>query len=490
MTRARRLVPALLVVALLAGSCTSAANPATPATSTSTPATTATTPPANPGPNIVFIITDDETYAEAQDAATNANLNADLVSKGITFTNAIIPNPLCCPSRTSILRGQLSSKTGVWTNSGPYGGWRTAHNNGDEDSTVATWLQGVGYRTALIGKYLNGYEDASWVPPGWDYWRGEEINDSGGGYFNYRVSEDGTEVQYGSSPSDYSDDVMTGFATDFIASTPIGQPLFMYVGYRSPHGPRTSAPRYAADPRCDGVSTTGLPDFRVAGVGAPRYILRAPKLPLSVGAQEPMDACRSLLAVDDGVGAITQALAASGRLADTMIVFISDNGYMYGEHRWGAKRVPYESSIHVPLVIRYDPLTAKHAGTTNASVVANIDLAPTAAALAGVTPPLLEDGRSLMPLLNGKARSVRTGVLLEAYSKDQAPSMPSYCGWRTQRYTYVRYLTGEQGLYDLGADPFEMSNLASDPAWQALRERLAAKATAACVPPPPDWKSR
>ena len=478
--RARRLVPALLAAALISGSCTAR-----------THATTAArTPSGSPGPNIVFIITDDETYAEAQLAATNTNLNADLLSKGISFTNAIIPNPLCCPSRTSILRGQLSSKTGVWTNSPPYGGWRTAHNAGDENSTVATWLQGAGYRTALIGKYLNGYEDPSWVPPGWDYWRGQEINDSGGGYFNYRVSENGTEVRFGSSPQDYSVDVMTGFATSFIASTPPSQPLFMYVGYRSPHGPRTAAPRYADDPRCDGVSTTGLPDFGVAGAGAPHYILHAPALAPTIGSVEPMDACRSLLAVDDGVGAITQALADSGRLANTMIVFISDNGYMYGEHRWVAKRVPYESSIHVPLVIRYDPLTAKRAGTTNTSVVANIDLAPTAADLAGIIPALPEDGHSLVPLLNGTAGSVRNGVLLEGFSQDVVPRMPSYCGWRTARYAYVRYLTREEGLYDLAADPYEMKNLASDPAWQELRRRLAAKATAACVPPPPDWKSR
>jgi N-acetylglucosamine-6-sulfatase len=487
-TRVHRLFPALLVVALLGASCTPTVK-LVPSSAAPSRSVTASGPAAAPGPNIVFIITDDETYAEAQLAATNTNLNADLVSKGITFTNAIIPNPLCCPSRTSILRGQLSSKTGVWTNSGPYGGWQAAHDAGDETSTVATWLHGAGYRTALIGKYLNGYEKARWVPPGWDYWRAEEINDSGGGYYNYRVSENGTEVSFGSAPADYSDDVMTGFATSFIASTPKSQPLFMYVGYRSPHGPSTAAPRYTTDPRCDGASTTGLPDYRVAGAGAPRYILDAPRIPASFGSTAPVDSCRSLLAVDDGVGAITRALASAGRLADTMLVFISDNGYMYGEHRWIAKRVPYESSIHVPLIIRYDPLTADRAGTTNAGVVANIDLAPTAAALAGITPPLTEDGQSLVPLLNGTARSVRKGVLLEGYSQDKGPRMPSYCGWRTTRYVYVRYLTGEQQLYDLAADPYEMKNLATDPAWQGLRQRLASKATAACMPPPPDWPS-
>lgn len=170
-----------------------------------------------------------------------------------------------------------------------------------------------------------------------------------------------------------------------------------------------------------------------------------------------------------------------------MLVFISDNGYMYGEHRWMAKRVPYESSIHVPLVIRYDPLTAGRAGTKNASVVANIDLAPTAAALARIKPPIAENGRSLISILNGKARAVRTGVLLEGYSPDINPPMPSYCGWRTMRYAYVKYSTGEQQLYDLVKDPFEMKNLEHNAASQSLLRGLAAKARAACTPPPPDW---
>ena len=473
-TRAPRAFPALLLLVLIAGSCT-------PMTVPPAPHATAA------GPNIVFIITDDETYAEAQDAATNQHLNADLVSKGITFTNGIIPDPLCCPSRTSILRGQLSSATGVWTNRGPYGGWAAARANGDENSTIATWLQQKGYATGLVGKYLNGYNNASYVPPGWSYWRAQEINDKGGGYYHYRVSVQGKQTFFGSDPPDYSVDVMTKFATDFITQTPSVQPLFLYVGFRSPHGPRTPAPRYSQDPRCDGVGTTALPDYRVPGAGAAQYILNAPGVPPDLGSTDPVDACRSLLAVDDGIGAITEALADSGRLANTMLVFISDNGYMYGEHDWEAKRVPYESSIHVPFVIRYDPLTAKRAGTTDSSIVANIDLAPTAADLAGVTPPLAEDGRSLVPLLDGSADSVRSGVLLEGYSPDQKPPVPSFCGWRTQRYAYVRYTTGEEQFYDLAVDPYEMTNLAFDPGSQAQMKLLAAKAVAACDPPPPDW---
>ena len=137
--------------------------------------------PATSGPSIVFIISDDETYAEAQNAATNTHLDRNIAAHGITFTNAIIPNPLCCPSRTSILRGQYSSTTKVWTNRGQYGGWSAARAAGDENSTIATWLQAKGYRTGLVGKYLNGYDDSHYIPPGWDYWRAEEINDAGGG---------------------------------------------------------------------------------------------------------------------------------------------------------------------------------------------------------------------------------------------------------------------------------------------------------------------
>ncbi len=435
----------------------------------------------------MFIVTDDETYAEAQDPATNVHLHAELVSKGITFTNAIIPNPLCCPSRISILRGQQSSATGLWTNHGDYGGWETAHNTGLENSTIATWLRQRGYATGLVGKYLNGYQTASWVPPGWTYWRAQEINDRGGGYYRYHVSVQGKQTWFGGGAQDYADDVLTRYATEFIAQTPKVQPLFLYVAYRSPHGPRTAAPRYASDPRCDGVSTTGLPDYRVAGAGAPDYIAHAPRFPPDLGSTEPVEACRSLLAVDDGIHSIVAALADSGRLPNTLIAFVSDNGYMYGEHDWEAKRVPYESSIHVPLIIRYDPLTHFRAGTRNTSVVANIDLGPTAAALAHVKPPLQEDGISLVPLLRGSTGSVRDGVLIEGYSPELRPYMPSFCGWRTARDVYIRYVTGEQQLYDLTADPYEMNNLAAEPTSRHLLVQMKAKADAACTPPPPDW---
>lgn len=258
------------------GACTSVAAQQ-PATSKPTPAVK----PATSGPSIVFIISDDETYAEAQNAATNTHLDRNIAAHGITFTNAIIPNPLCCPSRTSILRGQFSSATKVWTNRGQYGGWLAAHAAGDENSTIATWLHAKGYRTGLVGKYLNGYDESSYIPPGWDYWRAEEINDAGGGggYYGYKMSVQGRQVRYGKTPADYSVDVMTGYATRFIRTTPRSQPLFLYVGYRSPHAPRTPAPRYLNDSRCNRASTAGLPDYRVAGAGAPDYILQAPELP-------------------------------------------------------------------------------------------------------------------------------------------------------------------------------------------------------------------
>ena len=211
------------------------------ATLSVTPATRSTASPTPP--NIVFIITDDETYMEALHQATNTNLDADVASQGVWFSNAVVSNPLCCPSRASILRGQLSSHTGIWSNSGANGGWPTAHGNGDENDTVATWLDSAGYRTGLVGKYLNGYHTPSWIPPGWDYWRAEEIDDASNGYYNYQVSVQGTEVKFKKAASDYSDDVMTNYATNFISSTPANQPLFLYVAYRAPHDPRTPATR-------------------------------------------------------------------------------------------------------------------------------------------------------------------------------------------------------------------------------------------------------
>jgi arylsulfatase A-like enzyme len=167
-----------------------------------------------------------------------------------------------------------------------------------------------------------------------------------------------------------------------------------------------------------------------------------------------------------------------------MIVFASDNGIGFGENRWVDKKVPYESSIRVPTVVRYDPITQQTARTDNHFLL-NVDFAPTFAALAGVSAPGAE-GANFLPLLGGNSSGWRTDFLIEHANAKTGP-VPAYCGVRNQQYLYVKYQTGEQELYDLQNDPYELQNQASNPAYSSVRSTLYARMVQLCTPPPPGF---
>ena len=425
-------------------------------------------------PNVVIVITDDQ---RADQLARMPVTNSELVGKGVKLDRAFASHPLCCPSRTSILRGQYAHTTGIYTNGGSLGGWAGFRDRGLEQSTLATWLDDAGYETALVGKYLNGYAaSTNYVPPGWDFWRGGEPN--------YYVGGAGV----------YQTDLITRYADEFIRRTPTSTPLFLYLSYFKPHAPSKPAPRYAADPRCDGISTSSGPSFNEEEVGdkpspVKRTPLLTPEQQISVGTTLPTDQCRALLSVDDGVAAVLRALQDTDRLADTLIVFMSDHGLFLGEHRLQGKVLTYEEAIHIPLVIRYDRLTGG-VPSVDRRLVVNVDLAPTIADLVGlsVTPGCPDppygpcdgtfDGRSLMPLLDGSVSGWRSSFLVENHRS---------CGVRSNRYVFVRYNTGEEELYDLATDPYQLSNLlpTTTPGIQARRDQLFARLQILCQPPPP-----
>ncbi len=171
-------------------------------------------------PNIVLILTDDERW-DRPDFPTLPNVESSLVEHGVTFSNGFVVNSLCCPSRASILTGQYSHSTLVYDNGGQYGGFRSFHQ---DSSTIATWLHAAGYRTALLGKYLNGYNKL-YIPPGWDHWNAFKGAPSGGAYYNYDLNDDGLVVHHGSSDADYSTDVLASDADSFIRGTDPSQPL-------------------------------------------------------------------------------------------------------------------------------------------------------------------------------------------------------------------------------------------------------------------------
>jgi N-acetylglucosamine-6-sulfatase len=470
----RKTTAATVALAMAASSCAVAASASD---EVATRAAASGSAPAAHAPDIVLILTDDQRFDTLWAMPT---VQSELVAKGVEFTKGYISNPVCCPSRSSILTGLYSHSTGVYTNhpSQPYGGFPAFHDG----STVSTWLHDDGYRTALIGKYLNGYT-GSYVPPGWDRWF---VTWDGHGYYDYSANTNGKVTGFGSASKDYSTAVLAHRATDFIMSTKETQPLFLYFAPHAPHAPATPAPRDA-----HAVSDLGPgrpPNYNEADVSdKPAYIRAERTLSGSAAASVDrfrQDQLRTLLSTDRAVASILDALTVTGRLSNTLIVFMSDNGMLWGEHRWQNKLVPYEESVRVPFVVRYDALIP--APRIDRHLVVNIDLAPTFAQLAGVNTPAVE-GRSLLPLLTSSQGSWRTDFLMEHVRMDPG-GVPTYCGVHSERYVYVDYVTGEEELYDLARDPFELQNEARSAEYVDVLLAMRNRLKQLCRPRPPGFR--
>jgi arylsulfatase A-like enzyme len=435
-------------------------------------------PAAGTPSNVVVILTDDQRWDTLW---AMPFVQSELVAHGVNFTNGFVVNSDCCPSRTSILTGKYSHGTGIYKNNPPNGGYQSFKDT----STAATWLHAAGYHTGMIGKYLNGYSsiDAAKIPPGWDKWVAFTSDHGEGDYFDYSMSIDGVDTEFGSDESDYSTNVLADQADTFIRTTPAAQPLFLYFAPKAPHLPATPDPPDAN--AFSDLDPYRPPNFNEADVSdKPAYIKAEASLNAVdiAGIDEfRKDQYRTLLAVDRAVDEIVQALTDTGRLSNTLIVFTSDNGIAWGEHRWDKKKlVPYEESIRVPMVVRYDPVVTTP--RTDASLVANIDLAPTIADVAGVT-ATGADGMDLVPLLANPGASWRTDFLVE--HEQGGDTVPTFCALRNEDDVYVSYVTGEEELYDLNADPYELTNVASDPNYQTTKQAMRTRLTVVCNPAPP-----
>jgi N-acetylglucosamine-6-sulfatase len=485
----RSLLPLLLLLPALG--CLSEDEPISPEPVASTPAAVTTRP------NIILIVTDDlndEVFSHS------ARIKSLITDRGTKFRNNFVSLSLCCPARVATLRGQYAHNSGIFTNNAPDGGFGKVYDDGLEDSTVATWLQSAGYRTALIGKYLNGYPNAgpssSYIPPGWTRWFSPNGGSPYSGY-NYSLNENGNTVSYGSAPSDYLVDVIARKTTTFITNTVANhpdKPFFIYVAPYVPHGPATPAPRHAdAYP---GARAPRTPSFNEADVSdKPAWVRN--KAQLTSAQIQNIDEfyrrrLQSMLGVEDLVSDIIDTLAATGQLENTYIFFTADNGFHQGQHRLtSGKNTAYDEDLSVPLVVRGPGVPA---GQVVSSITANVDLAPTFAELAGVTPPGFVDGRSLVPFLTGTTPAVwRRALLLEHGGPSLTPASsdpllepqdpfdvqaaatggaPVFAGIRTAVRTYVEYDNGGRELYELQTDPHQLDN-AYDTAAPALKTRLS-----------------
>lgn len=442
-----------------------------------TVAASAQTPAGPPPrrPNILLIVTDDQRW---DTLGVMPVVQRELAARGVTFTNAFVSNPLCCPSRASILTGDYSHTTGVYRQTTPFGAFPSFR----DDSTLATWLDDAGYATGLFGKYIDAYQHDSlsgYVPPGWDRWYAFVHS----GYYNYGVTVDGKAEFHGADPAtDYSTTVLGDAAVDFVRSAPPDRPLFVEFAPAAPHEPAIAEPRF--DDRFRDLLPQRPPSYDEADVSdKPAYVQQWPAI--TDQWKRWIDGFRrrqyqTLQSVDQQVGRLLDALERTGRLDETVVVFTSDNGLLWGEHRWKKKEVPYEEALRVPMIVRYDPLITQ--GRSEDALVLNVDLAPTLAALAGVTHPAT-DGMSMKPLLTDGSVPWRNDFLIE--HMEGANPVPSYCGVRTRTSKYIRYVTGEREFYDLSEDPYELVDAVDDPARASQVASLDARLDELCDPPPP-----
>ncbi len=425
--------------------------------------------------NVVFILSDDHRY-DAMSFLGNPfakTPNLDLMAKhGVYARNALVTTSLCSPSRASILTGLYTFRHRVIDNNRPI-----------PKGTLyfPQYLQKAGYATAFMGKWHMGGESDE-PRPGFDHWvsfRGQ------GNYYapspNYTLNVDGKRVKQ----KGYITDELTDYAIEWLKEQrPDKKPFFLYLSHKAVHANFTPAPRHK------GSLANRHPSHPLAeppsppSADKPRWV--ADQRNSWHGVDFPYHSDlniegyyrnygETLEAVDDGVGRIMDELKRMGVYDDTLVIYMGDNGFMFGEHGLIDKRVAYEASIRVPLLLQCPNLFP--AGTVLEQVVANIDIAPTILQAAGLAAPPHFDGRSFLQLAEGKTMPWRDNFLYVYYWEKNFPQSPTTFAIRGDRYKYITFygLWDADELYDLKADPDEKQNLLYDPKYATIAKNMEAK---------------
>jgi N-acetylglucosamine-6-sulfatase len=437
------------------------------------------TTPVNPAstfragaPNVVVVMTDDQAIDTMKAMPRTRRLLGD---EGVTFDNAVVSYPLCCPSRASFQTGQYAHNHGVLNNQPPNGGYESF----DAEQALPVWLSEAGYRTGFVGKYLNGYgkgKAAREVPPGWTDWYGLPAT-AKQRPFEFELNENGELASY--RGGEYKTEVLEDKAVSLVREWAGNErPFFLWVATDAPHKDakvdqdadrdpepapqdrgsyeRERAPRGESFNERD---TSDKPGF----VKGKRF--------LNKGELEQIDTIyrsqlESLIAVDRLVKGVVGELRRRGELGDTVVMFTSDNGFIRGQHRIDSGKASlYEEAIRVPLLIRGPGFPE---GERDGRVIGNIDLAPTIIDLADARASIEPDGLSLLPF-ERRRQSWRPNLLLEVFERDKG----NFVGVRTPRYAYAQYLKKEKReLYNLIRDPEQLDNLAGDPRYAGEVDRL------------------
>jgi arylsulfatase A-like enzyme len=396
-------------------------------------------PPPRP-PNILIILSDDQRAMDTMQVMPRTNrLLGDL---GTRFDQFYATTPLCCPSRSTLLSGRYAHNHFVQNN--------LLARNLDQNSTIEHYLQQSGYKTAIAGKFLNGWPVAYQRPPFFDRWATTH-----GGYYGKRFNINGNVRRVHKYSVEF---VQQQAIKDLNRFESVDEdPWFMYLAPAPPHSPYIAEPKYVGSlvgewEPSPAVTETDRTD-------KPLYVQES-NVPIRRSREVRRKQLRTLRSLDDMVGNVVTAVEGLGEAEDTLMIFLSDNGHIWGEHGLNAKRVPYTEAIQVPFLMRWDGHVT--AGATDSRLAAMVDVMPTLLEAAGLTPssqwPL--DGRSLF------ASPERDRLLIEHWTQP-GKSVPTFGSTRTSSYQYTEYYDA-QGLvtareyYDLVNDPWELTNLLGD----------------------------
>jgi arylsulfatase A-like enzyme len=446
-------------------------------------------------PNLLVILIDDLRFDEfgAGGHPYMKTPHVDRIAcEGVQCANAFHTTPLCSPNRASILTGQYASRHGIIDNVARDALSHRLPNYHRE-------LQALGYETGHIGKWHMGNDGSP--RPGYDVW---VSFDGHGSLFDPRLNEDG---QYRQVPG-YITDLLNERAVAFIEARrqrpwslflahkavhpdahqaadgtldltrqdrgykPAPRHADLYRGCEFPRRPNMLAPAEVVKEKPAWAEA-----FRLRSSERAQAVLQA----IHAGTQEEIRLRAAMMAsVDEGVGMIFDALERTGQLERTFILFLGDNGYFFGEHALGPeRRFAYEEGIRSPFVLRYPPLA--RAGTTVSELVLALDIAPTLVELAGGKPGAPMQGRSLVPLLAGRAQGWRSSFLIEYFTENAMPWLVgmTYKAVRTKRHKLIHWvnLDGVDELYDLAVDPYELRNAIGDPHYAAIAQELRAELT-------------
>ncbi len=407
--------------------------------------------------NIIFILSDDHRYdamsfLKSQEFIKTPNMDK-MASQGAYLKNAFVTTSLCSPSRASILTGLYAHKHKVVDNNNPVS---------ENIIFYPQYLQAAGYQTAMIGKWHMGGEHDD-PQRGFDYW----VSFKGQG--SYLPTKNGLNVNGKHVPQKgYITDELTDYALDFLRTRKKDKPFMLYLSHKGVHADFVPAARDSGKAAQYSFSPPANLEVSVHE-GAPLWLRNqrnswhGVEFPyhssLDIGAYYKRYA-ETLHSVDESIGTVIQYLKEQGLLESTLIIYMGDNGFQFGEHGLIDKRTAYEASMRVPM-LAYCPGLIKP-GTVVEDVVANIDIAPTLLAAAGLRAPSYMDGLNFLPQLEGtRPSSWRTGLLYEYYWERNFPQTPTMHALRGDRYKYIHYngIWDTDELYDLQNDPLEIKNL-------------------------------